>query len=496
MLRTIRRRSLAKLRHEVEPVEPAVLGRLRRRRGRASSGAAHGLDALLDAIEQLQGAPLPASILETEILPARIDGYEPADLDALTRGRRSRLGRRRAARRARRPRRALPHRPPVAAAAVRRRRAELSATREAAILDSPRGRTARRSSPRCTRRPAAAIPARRSTRCGIWSGRASITNDTFHALRAFTRPPARRPRKPARPRAVPRRARRAAVGGRTLVAASPIAWRSAATDTQWATAMAQQLLARHGVLTREAAAVGRHRRRLQRRLRVLKALEDAGRIRRGYFVAGLGATQFALPPALDLLRSLRETPEERRERSSLAATDPAESVRRDAEVAGRRAGEQSTQAAARHAPSARWSSSSTARSAAYVPRGGRQLVVWLPDDEPADRRSARALARRARRARPRRGSRRPARRRDQRRAAGDASVWRRSSSRPASIRPRWVSRCDARPPRVAPAGDARQRPLHAKPTCLKATRSFARRGRCIARSPATRSCASNRCCRR
>src|SRR6185436_17303407 len=45
-----------------------------------------GLDALLDAIENLQGAPLPASIFETEILAARIEGYNPADLDALTAG--------------------------------------------------------------------------------------------------------------------------------------------------------------------------------------------------------------------------------------------------------------------------------------------------------------------------------------------------------------------------------------------------------------------------
>ena len=83
VLQSIRRRSLAKLRHQVEPVEPAVLGRLvthwqgvvRRRRG---------LDALLDAVENLQGAPLIASILETEILPARVEGYQPSDLDALT----------------------------------------------------------------------------------------------------------------------------------------------------------------------------------------------------------------------------------------------------------------------------------------------------------------------------------------------------------------------------------------------------------------------------
>ncbi|MEO8260527.1 MAG: DEAD/DEAH box helicase, partial [Acidobacteriota bacterium] len=82
VLRLLRRRSLARLRHEIEPVEQAVLGRLttawqgliKRRRGG---------DGLLDAIEQLQGAPLPASLLESDILPARLDGYDPADLDAV-----------------------------------------------------------------------------------------------------------------------------------------------------------------------------------------------------------------------------------------------------------------------------------------------------------------------------------------------------------------------------------------------------------------------------
>src|SRR5207245_6135844 len=83
VLRMLRRRSLAKLRHEIEPVDQTVLGRftttwqgiVKRRTG---------ADALLDAIEQLQGAPLPASILETEMLPARIDVYDPADLHAVT----------------------------------------------------------------------------------------------------------------------------------------------------------------------------------------------------------------------------------------------------------------------------------------------------------------------------------------------------------------------------------------------------------------------------
>src|SRR4029078_9485433 len=82
VLQTVRRRSLARLRREVEPVDPPVLARLvtlcqglvRRRLV---------LDALLDTIEHLQGAPIPASILETDILAARVNGYSSADLDAL-----------------------------------------------------------------------------------------------------------------------------------------------------------------------------------------------------------------------------------------------------------------------------------------------------------------------------------------------------------------------------------------------------------------------------
>src|SRR5262245_7451903 len=83
VLRMLRRRSLAKLRHEIEPVDQAVLGRFETT-WQGISKRRQGADALLDAIEQLQGAPLAASLLETEILPARLDTYDPADLDAVT----------------------------------------------------------------------------------------------------------------------------------------------------------------------------------------------------------------------------------------------------------------------------------------------------------------------------------------------------------------------------------------------------------------------------
>ena len=192
VLQTIRRRSLAKLRHQVEPVEPAVLGRLvthwqgvvRRRAG---------LDALLDAIEGLQGAPLIASILETEILPARVEGYQPSDLDALTTagevvwGGLEPLGEHdgRLALYLDRPRR-------EASTTARAGGASRSRSARSSSISSA---TARRSSRRCTRPPAADIPAIRSTRSGPSCGPALITNDSLNAVRAFTRPPERRGRK-------------------------------------------------------------------------------------------------------------------------------------------------------------------------------------------------------------------------------------------------------------------------------------------------------------
>jgi len=70
------------LRKEVEPVEQRTLARLFTR-WQGVAQPRRGLDALLDVIETLQGAALPASLLETEILQARIAGYAPSDLDTL-----------------------------------------------------------------------------------------------------------------------------------------------------------------------------------------------------------------------------------------------------------------------------------------------------------------------------------------------------------------------------------------------------------------------------
>jgi ATP-dependent Lhr-like helicase len=86
------------------------------------------------------------------------------------------------------------------------------------------------------------------------------------------------------------------------------------------------LLERHGVLTREAVASEEVAGGFSGVYPILRAMEESGRIRRGYFVDGLGAAQFALPGAVDRLRSMREKPDDRAAGPAvhlLAAADPA-----------------------------------------------------------------------------------------------------------------------------------------------------------------------------
>ena len=99
------------------------------------------------------------------------------------------------------------------------------------------------------------------------------------------------------------------------------------SNTEASHALALQLLNRYGVLTREAVAAENIPGGFSAVYDVLKALEEGGRIRRGYFVAGLGATQFALPAAVDLLRQLRtEPPAEKPEFVQLGRNRPIQSV--------------------------------------------------------------------------------------------------------------------------------------------------------------------------
>ena len=93
--------------------------------------------------------------------------------------------------------------------------------------------------------------------------------------------------------------------------------------TARAHARAAQLLDRHGVVTREATLAEATPGGFAGVYPVLKAMEESGQVRRGYFVAGLGAAQFAHPGAVDRLRSVREPPATT-EVLTLAAADPAQ----------------------------------------------------------------------------------------------------------------------------------------------------------------------------
>jgi ATP-dependent helicase Lhr and Lhr-like helicase len=438
VLRMLRRRSLAKLRQEVEPVDHAALGRfvttwqgvVKRRRGP---------DALLDAIEQLQGAALSASLLESEILPARVELYDPADLDAVTAAGEvvwigvEPLGERDgrvALYLADHVQHMIPLlRPESSAVAEDDRRAT-------AILEYLHSHGASFFGPLHEAigdgYPAETVDALWDL---VWKG--LITNDTFHALRAFTRAHAPR-RKARRPESAPFRSRRlappSAEGRWTLVPAreaqlgasrsKPPSSRAtiesrprtpgkAVTSdaTKWAKAMTEQLLARQGVVTREGVAAESISGGFGIVYPVLKALEETGRVRRGYFVAGLGAAQFALPGAVDLLRSLRDQPEEA-ETVMLAATDPANPYGAALKWPSRRTGKLSLSTAVSAAGSMTDASDGAADAgrsptrsvgatvvlvsgslAAYLARGDRTLITWLPDSEPERSKVARAVAR-------------------------------------------------------------------------------------------------------
>ena len=457
VLRLLRRRSLARLRREVEPVDPAALGRfLPDWHGIAPVGSAPtpfrgtaALERLAEVVDQLAGLPIPASVLERDVLPARVPGYQPRLLDELGSlgevawvGRGS-LGRDdgrialvRPGRDAVRPvgpagggraaERAAPRRDPRAPRSPRR-----------VVLPRAARGGRRRPRPRRARRPLGPRLGRRGHQrhlraaCGrsAGSGRGVAT---------------RRPR-PGRLTALgPPEA-----AGRWSLVEPPAA--ISATERLHAQALA--MLERHGVLTREAVASEGLDGGFSAVYPVLRALEDAGRIRRGYFVDGLGAAQFALSGALDRLRATRDPAVVNGGRTIhlLAAADPAQPY--GAALAWPRRGETDRRPLQRAAGA--YVVLVDGVAALYLERGGATLQTLPAADDPEIGASPRARARRParRRARPRtrhQEGRRPAR--------GRVAV-----------------------PRALLAGRLRRRlsrPRAAWRPCLRATRSFGPRPAC------------------
>jgi ATP-dependent Lhr-like helicase len=220
----------------------------------------------------------------------------------------------------------------------------------------------------------------------VWKG--VVANDSMHALRAYIAPPARRRGGPRDAAARPFRSRRSVppkAEGRWVLTpayAASAGARGKTSQTAWAAALGRQLLARYGIVTREAVKAEGIPGGFATLYPVYKIMEEAGKTRRGYFIAGLGATQFAMPGAVDLLRSLRTMPDAPAEVAVLAATDPANpyGAAVDWGVAG----------PARAAGALVWLVDGA--FAAYLPRGGRALISNLPADEPARSRTGRALA--------------------------------------------------------------------------------------------------------
>ncbi|MFI0901935.1 DEAD/DEAH box helicase [Streptomyces sioyaensis] len=359
VLRRLRRRSLAALREELEPVPPAALAAFLPQWQHVgaprpapvsgapamSGGSSHGLrgiDGLARAIEQLQGAPVPASALEKLVLPSRVGGYTPALLDELTAtGEVVWAGAG-----------ALPGKdgwlslhladtaplllpPPLPL--------ELSALHESLLtaLAPGYGLFFRQLADqvRATTHPDATDPQLADALWELaWSGR--LTNDTLAPLRALlgsgrtagsTAHRARRATPRGRwghPAGAGRSGRPTAsrsgpptVGGRwsLLPTAEP-------DPTHRAHALARTLLDRHGIVTRGAVAAEGVEGGFSAAYRVLAAFEESGQARRGYVVEGLGAAQFAMDGAVDRLRAV-STQRERTADEALPDGGPAPSRR-------------------------------------------------------------------------------------------------------------------------------------------------------------------------
>ncbi|WP_344301493.1 ATP-dependent helicase [Nocardioides bigeumensis] len=343
VLRRLRRRSLARLRKEVEPVEPAALARFLAAWAHVAPGSGRGLrgvDGVLSVVDQLAGCSLPASALEPLVLAARVPDYEPAYLDELTSsGEVVWAG----------------HAPlPGSDGWVSLHLADqaaltLPAAQDLDVDDVHRALlNALEPGGAWFFRQLADSVARRLDRAVtdqalssalwdlVWAGR--VGNDTLAPLRALVGSGGahRTQRQRAGAGARPRLGSTTRGRGRMPVRSGPpeTAGRWAAlpeidTDpTRRAHAVAERLLDRHGVVTRGAVVSERVAGGFAAAYKVLAAFEDSGRCRRGYFVDGLGAAQFGTSGAVDRLRTFAEpadlgSADAKPAAIVLAATDPA-----------------------------------------------------------------------------------------------------------------------------------------------------------------------------
>jgi ATP-dependent Lhr-like helicase len=374
VLAWVRGQSLARLRKEVEPVEPSTLARFSVL-WHGIGGHLAGADAVLDVIEQLQGAPLLVSCLERDILPARIRDYRPADLDRLFAAGEivwtglAPLGK---------------HDGRVTlflADQMAALRPTPSSSPTGALHESVREHLRQTSGCFFDELRSALPPCLERSLVDalwdlVWAG--EVTNDGWAPVRALLGGRGRHLAEGSGFRS--RRRLPATATGRWRLLPGP-ADESPRERAETGLAIAAQLLRRHGVLTRETLRSEGIEGGFSRVYPALEAMEDAGRARRGYFVAGLGGLQFAHPAAVDQLRGTREDGN----CVILAATDPANPY-----------------GAALPWPTggARWARSAGHHTVlvdgllvADIAHRAQELRVHLPEDEPEHSRAGRAFAR-------------------------------------------------------------------------------------------------------
>ncbi len=369
VLRLLRRRSLAALRKEIEPVPTATLARFLPR-WQHVGGNARGVDALAAAIDQLQGVPIPASALERLVLPARVADYTPSYLDELCAtgevvwsGAGSIPGGDGWVALAFADSADLLLPPALELGEEVLQESVLAALSEGALFF-------RALSDRVGAVDDAALVAALWEL--VWAGR--VSNDTLAPVRALlaggsgahrTRPTPVRSRlgRPGRPRLPTRSGPPSAAGRWHLLPERDL------DLTRRATITADALLERHGVVIRGAVAAEGPPGGFAAVYPVLAALEERGAARRGYFVEGLGAAQFALPGAVDRLRAT----EEEKRALVLAATDPANPYGAALpwpQVEGHRPGRKAGALVVLV----------NGELAIYVERGGRTLLSFVEDE--------------------------------------------------------------------------------------------------------------------
>ena len=394
VLRLLRRRSLATLRNAVEPVSVPDFARFLP--SWQGVGELRGVDGVLRAAEQLAAVPVPASALESLILPARVRDYRPGMLDELTtagellwQGHGEMAG----------GDGWISLHPAELAPLTLAEPNPVEDAVAAAVIDQV-GQGGYFFRALADQLRVGDVELTRALWDLVWAGR--LGNDTLAPVRALLGQgrPAHRSRS-----AAPARGRmgRGGIPAGGSLSRSPLPRRTGPPETagRWsalppceadatvrAVARSELLLDRYGIVTRGSVAAEEVTGGFAAVYRVLAAAEDSGRVRRGYFVEGLGAAQFGGTGAVDRLRATSRPLEEQSSGPALvlAAADPANPF--GAAVAwparsvgghlpGRKAGALVVLVAG--------------RLVLYVERGGRTLLSWTDESallEPA----ARALA--------------------------------------------------------------------------------------------------------